>query len=123
MSWDVEDHGFVMRLSPRVPESVAAGLRPWVDEWLGRCGLSVGEVGSWAVHAGGPRIVAAVAERLELEESALGASRSVLAEHGNMSSATVLFVLKRIREAGGRLPCVVLAFGPGLFAEAALVVG
>ncbi len=121
MSWRVEDHGFVMTLSPRVPMLIGEALRPWVDEWLASQGLSVEQVGTWAIHAGGPRIVTAVAERLGLGEERIAHSRGVLRDHGNMSSATVLFVLQRMREAKEKLPCVMLAFGPGLFAEAALL--
>jgi predicted naringenin-chalcone synthase len=121
MSWHVEDHGFVMGLSSRVPGAVGDGLRPWVDDWLATQGLTVEQVGSWAIHAGGPRIVTAVAERLALPESALVHSRGVLSEHGNMSSATVLFILQRMLAAPTARPLVMLAFGPGLFAEAALL--
>jgi predicted naringenin-chalcone synthase len=120
MSWVVGDHGFEMALSRRVPELIARHLRPWLQGWLERQGVPLAEVGSWAIHPGGPRILEAVEEGLELPRSASEASRAVLAECGNMSSATVLFVLDRLRARGARLPCVALAFGPGLAAEALL---
>jgi predicted naringenin-chalcone synthase len=82
--------------------------------------VSLAEVGSWAVHPGGTKIVAAVGEALELPTEALAASRGVFADYGNMSSPTVLFVLDRLRRENAPRPCVALGFGPGLVAEAAL---
>ncbi|MBA4064882.1 MAG: type III polyketide synthase [Isosphaera sp.] len=120
MAWAVGDHGFEMTLSRRVPGLIAARLRPWLDAWLGDNGLSLSAVGSWAVHPGGPKVLAAVGEGLGLPADALAASRGVLADFGNMSSPTVLFVLDRLRRAGAARPCVALGFGPGLVAEAAL---
>src|SRR5262249_32312880 len=52
MTWRIGDHGFQMSLSPRVPELIARHLRPWLDAWLQRHGLSIATVGSWAVHPG-----------------------------------------------------------------------
>jgi predicted naringenin-chalcone synthase len=79
------------------------------------------EIGSWAVHPGGPRILNAVAEALGLPRAALAASWEVLAECGNMSSPTVLFFLKRLYRCQAPLPGVALGFGPGLVVEAALL--
>jgi predicted naringenin-chalcone synthase len=78
-------------------------------------------VGSWAIHPGGPRIVSAVEDALGLTPDATRISREVLARHGNMSSPTVLFILDRLRRTAAARPCVMLAFGPGLTAEVALV--
>jgi len=80
----------------------------------------VESVGSWAVHPGGPRILQAVEESLELPESATRVSHDVLAALGNMSSPTVLFILDRMSRQRAPRPCVALGFGPGLVAEAAL---
>lgn len=123
MTWRVLDHGFAMTLSPRVPGLVARALRPWIDDWLAESGLRVGDVASWAIHAGGPRIVGAVARGLGLPAAAVAPSRAVLRACGNMSSATVLFILDRLRRAGAPRPCVALAFGPGLAIEAVLLGG
>jgi alpha-pyrone synthase len=122
MGWTVGDHGFEMTLSKRVPGLIARHLRPWLAEWLSTFGLRPGDIRSWAVHPGGPRILQAVEEALELEAEDLVASRAVLAEYGNMSSPTVLFILERLRQENAPRPCLMLAFGPGLVAEAALVV-
>ncbi|MEX1016959.1 MAG: type III polyketide synthase [Phycisphaeraceae bacterium] len=121
MTWTIGDHGFCMTLSPRVPELIEAHLRPWLAEWLAGHGLAVADVGQWAVHPGGPRVLDATAAGLGLPGEALTVSRAVLAECGNMSSPTVLFILDRLRREGGAGPCVMLAFGPGLVAEAALL--
>ncbi len=122
MSWTVGDHGFEMSLSRRVPRLIATHLRPWLEAWLGDNVLSLADVRSWAIHPGGPKIVSAVEESLALSVEALSPSRGVFAEYGNMSSPTVLFVLRRLREANAPKPCVALGFGPGLVAEAALFV-
>jgi predicted naringenin-chalcone synthase len=121
MTWTIGDSGFEMTLSKRVPGLIAAHLRPWLEEWLGQHGLTLGQVGSWAIHPGGPRILCAVEEALHLPREASAASRGVFADCGNMSSPTVLFILDRLRRAGGPRPCVAMGFGPGLMAEAALL--
>ena len=121
MSWRIGDHGFRMTLSAAVPELIRANLGAWLRGWLKHQGLGVDDVGSWAVHPGGPRILDAVEDALALENGILDVSRTVLRRHGNMSSPTVLFILERLRKAGATLPCVALAFGPGLVVEAMLV--
>ncbi|QNI67327.1 type III polyketide synthase [Synechococcus sp. BMK-MC-1] len=120
MHWRITDHGFSMGLSPQVPQTVAQALRPWLDDWLGALDLSPASITSWAMHPGGPRILTACGEVLELSPEQLQTSRAVLHDHGNMSSATVLFILQRLRHSANPGPCLALAFGPGLCAEAAL---
>jgi predicted naringenin-chalcone synthase len=120
MTWDIGDHGFIMSLSTRIPELIAKHLRPWMERWLGDHGLRVGDIRSWAVHPGGPRIVDAAEESLGLSPEATAVSREVLAQCGNMSSPTVLFILERLRRRHAPRPCVALGFGPGLAVEAAL---
>jgi predicted naringenin-chalcone synthase len=121
MSWKIGDHGFEMTLSARVPDLIGAHLRPWLSGWLGQHGIDITGVASWAIHPGGPRILRAVAETLELSEAALAPSRQVLALHGNMSSPTVVFILDHLRKMSAPTPCVMLGFGPGLVAEVALL--
>jgi predicted naringenin-chalcone synthase len=120
MAWRIGDHGFEMSLSPRVPELIAAHLRPWLESWLGGYDLTLGNVATWAVHPGGPRIVGQVAAGLGLADEATAVSQQVLKECGNMSSATIVFILERLIALGAPRPCVALAFGPGLVVEAAL---
>jgi predicted naringenin-chalcone synthase len=120
MTWRIGDHGFEMSLSPRVPELICRHLRPWLAAWLARHDLTIESVGSWAVHPGGPRILAAFGEATGLDRAALETSHQTLAAYGNMSSPTVLFILDQLRRARALRPCVALAFGPGLAVEAAL---
>jgi predicted naringenin-chalcone synthase len=121
MSWRIGDHGFLMTLSRRVPELIGQHLRPWLEGRLAENGLTIDTVGSWAVHPGGPRILSAVGEALGLDRSLVDVSHRVLAECGNMSSPTVLFILDRLMRSGAARPCVSLAFGPGLAVEAAIL--
>ena len=121
MTWRIGDHGFEMTLSPRVPDLICQYLKPWLESWLAEHELDMARVGSWAVHPGGPRILSAVCEATGLDRPALEASHQVLADHGNMSSPTILFVLDRLRRADAPRPCVALAFGPGLTVEATLL--
>ncbi|MHB1421782.1 MAG: type III polyketide synthase [Gemmataceae bacterium] len=121
MSWTIGDHGFEMTLSNRVPALIREHLRPWLESWLARHGLRRETIGSWAIHPGGPRILETVADSLELGDEWIAASREVFAAHGNMSSPTVLFIIEHLRQRRAPLPCVALAFGPGMIAESALI--
>jgi prepilin-type processing-associated H-X9-DG protein len=120
MTWKIGDHGFEMTLSAGVPEIIRRHLRGWCESWLSRHDLKLSDVAGWAIHPGGPKILTAVGETLELETRDLRFSRGVLARHGNMSSATVLFILQQMMgEVSG--PCVAIGLGPGLMAEGMLV--
>jgi predicted naringenin-chalcone synthase len=123
MTWDVTDLGFRMGLSPRVPDVLAAHVGGMIRErLLAPNGLDVEDVGGWAVHPGGRRILEVVAEQLGLSEARMRPSYDVLDEFGNCSSATVLLVLDRL-EARPGVPAVAMAFGPGLTLYAALLRG
>jgi predicted naringenin-chalcone synthase len=121
MSWRIGDHGFAMTLGTDVPELIGRHVTPWLSDWLARKGLDIRSIGSWAIHPGGPRILATFGEAAGLDGTALGPSYRVLAEYGNMSSPTIAFILDRLRSASAPRPCVALAFGPGLTVEAALL--
>ncbi|MEZ6069631.1 MAG: type III polyketide synthase [Pirellulales bacterium] len=121
MTWQIGDNGFEMTLSAAVPQLSRGELRRRIAPWLRRHGLDVDDVGSWAIHPGGPRILDACEDALGLDDSALSASRDVLSAFGNMSSPTVLFVLEQLRRTGAASPCVMLGFGPGLCIEAAIL--
>jgi predicted naringenin-chalcone synthase len=122
MAWSIGDHGFEMTLSARVPRVLEGSCGAWIDEVLAGAGLDRGAVGSWAIHPGGPRVVEAIARGLELSPDASAQATAdamgVLGEHGNMSSATVLFILERLRARRAPRPWVAMAFGPGLAGEA-----
>ncbi|MGY2129679.1 type III polyketide synthase [Blastococcus sp. SYSU DS0617] len=119
MTWDVTDLGFRMGLSPRVPGVLSKHVGEAVEELLAGAGLRVEDVAGWAVHPGGPRIIDVVRDELGLVEEQVAASRHVLSEHGNCSSATVLLVLQEMADVDG--PVVAMAFGPGLTLYAALL--
>ena len=121
MTWTVGDHGFTMTLSPRVPDIIHAQLPAAVDAWLESHGTSRARLGSVAVHPGGPRIVEQVAQALDLPEAWCAPSREVLASHGNMSSPTILFILEQLMRSNAEGPMLMMAFGPGLAAELALL--
>ncbi len=122
MTWRIRNNGFEMSLSNAVPKLICEHLRPWMETWLGEYGFALEDVQSWAVHPGGPRILSSVCQALDLERDAVAISREVLRNHGNMSSPTVLFILDKLRAQNALRPCVALGFGPGLMAEATLIV-
>ena len=123
MTWHVTDLGFRMGLSPQVPQVLSHFVEPLVRDLLGRHGLTAENVGGWAVHPGGPRIMEVVEEQLDLPEGALAPSRAGLAEHGNCSSPTVLLILERMLRdrTASNAPIVMMAFGPGLTLYAGLL--
>jgi predicted naringenin-chalcone synthase len=120
MAWTLGDQGFRMRLSSYVPELLGAHLSPVVEALLRRSGLTRDQVGWWAVHPGGRAIVDRIQEVLALPDRSLVPSRQVLRTHGNMSSATLLFVLHALLSGGEARPgepVLAMAFGPGLTVE------
>lgn len=122
MTWRIGDHGFEMGLTLEVPKRIRASLKEWLEPWLASHDLAISDIAHWAIHPGGPEIIQAALDSLGLPAEAGRHSRAVLAEHGNMSSPTVLFILQRMRAEGITGPIVALGFGPGLMFEAALFV-
>ncbi len=124
MAFHVTDHGFQMRLSAYVPDVLAANVEAFIDPLLARHGLSRDHIRFWGVHPGGSKILDYLQERLALDDAQLEYSRAVLRDYGNMSSPTILFVLDQIQRRGQPAPGdygLLMAFGPGLTMEAALV--
>jgi len=120
MSWEIGDHGYEMFLSAEVPDIIRHSTAGALNQWLSKLSLSLSDIRSWAIHPGGPRILDACSDALNLEARDLESSRSVLSRCGNMSSPTVLFVLKELLDAGAPTPTLMLGFGPGLAMEAAI---
>ena len=118
ITWNIGDLGFDMFLSGRVPGAIGEALRSGAERILPP---AAGPIDLWAVHPGGRSVLDAVEAAFGLEPSALAASREVLRRYGNMSSATVLFVLEALMREGrtGARGCA-MAFGPGLTAETML---
>lgn len=124
MTWDVTDLGFRMGLSSRVPRILREHVVGVIEELLAAHGLGTGDVVGWAIHPGGPQIIDVVGERLGLTDDQVEASRAVLREHGNCSSATTLLILERLLTGGDLRPgdhAVAMAFGPGLTLYATLL--
>jgi predicted naringenin-chalcone synthase len=126
MTWVVGEHGMQMSLARDVPERVAAAARGFVIELYRRAGIDVAHTRSsvFAVHPGGPKIIDRVREVLELREPQVAASRAVLHDFGNMSSATLPHIWARVLDDPGVAPGTLvasLAFGPGLTVCGALL--
>ena len=114
--WDITDTGFAMHLGGAVPARIAAALADEAFVAMATQGRSPRDL-AWAVHAGGRSILDAVQKALDLPSDALAASRDVLREKGNMSSATLMFALETLLDGPPIGDGVALAFGPGLAAE------
>ncbi|WP_356710234.1 type III polyketide synthase [Paenibacillus sp. CECT 9249] len=118
MVWNVGNYGFDLFLSPHIPKLIGEFVPAEIARFLkGRAAPEL-----WAIHPGGRGIVDTLQSALSLTDAQTRASRSVLREYGNMSSATLLFVLQRMRqwleaERQGPKEGMALAFGPGLTAE------
>ncbi|WP_344246295.1 type III polyketide synthase [Isoptericola hypogeus] len=126
LGWEVRDTGFGIVLSPELPGLLRAHLAGDVKDLLAGHGLEPDDVGTWVVHAGGPKIVDAVRDALDLPESALAVTRATLAAQGNLSSSSVLHVLAATLAGGDPPPggwAVLMAFGPGVAAELVLLRG
>lgn len=123
MAWTIGDTGFRMVLSSYVPQLIESNLQRAIEPLLKQYGLNVNDIDRWALHPGGRAIVDKVEQNLELRADQLQASRTVLSQYGNMSSATVLFVLKELLNEKNPNPGQVLAmaFGPGLTIDSALL--
>ncbi len=124
MAFHLTDFGFQMRLSAYVPQLLVAQVDEFVDGLLEKNGLERVQIRFWGIHPGGAKILDCLQERLHLSETDLCFSRRVLREHGNVSSPTILFVLDEIQRTGRPRPGdygLLMAFGPGLTMEAALL--
>lgn len=115
--WDITDTGFAMHLSGEVPSRIAAGLADADFALAATGGRAPADIDGWAVHAGGRSILDAVEHALDIPADRLAASRRVLADYGNMSSATLMFGLAALLAGPPITDGVALAFGPGLAAE------
>lgn len=123
MAWTIGDTGFNMVLSSYVPQIIAANLEDVIKPLFAKLSVNASDIDYWAVHPGGRAIVDKVEQAMELSEVQVQASRSILKNYGNMSSATVLFVMKELLEAKLEAGTTVLpiGFGPGLTIETGLL--
>lgn len=123
LGWDIGSHGFRMVLSPEIPALTEKHLPKAVRELLTRHGLTTGDVGSWIMHGAGPKVFAAVERAFALPPRALELTRRSVSAKGNLSSVSVLDVLRRAIEAPPPrgTPGLVVAMGPGFAIELALI--
>ncbi len=127
MAWNIGDEGFEMVLGSYVPhiieEHITGALEPLLAKEPSLAGLPYSDITHWAIHPGGRSILDKVESKLELTQEQLVPARETLREYGNMSSATVLFVLKYMLEKGATEQeerICSMAFGPGLTVETGL---
>ncbi len=119
MAWELSSSGFLMTLSGFVPELLEEDFNPLVTRALERANLDRNEIAHWCIHPGGRRILDAIHRSLSFTNGDLRYSYETLKEVGNLSSATILFVLKKIMNSGLASGQRVFgaAFGPGLTME------
>jgi alkylresorcinol/alkylpyrone synthase len=124
MGWDISEEGFRIVLSADVPQVVRDFLRRDVDAFLADHGLTRADIASWVCHPGGPRVLEAMEEALELPAEALAVTWKSLREVGNLSSTSVLLVLADTLDSHRPAPGswgLVLAMGPGFCSELVLL--
>jgi len=123
MTWHLGETGFLMTLSAYVPEIIAENIEDLLNRALSSSGKTKSEINHWAIHPGGKKILNEVSKSLSLQENDLDISRQVMKENGNMSSATIFFVLYEMLSAGLTSKDQIFAagFGPGLTIESLLL--
>jgi|HubBroStandDraft_1064217.scaffolds.fasta_scaffold106676_1 alkylresorcinol/alkylpyrone synthase len=124
MGWKIVDSGFQVVLNAGVPDLVRDNLRAGVDSFLAEHRLSRRDIDHWIAHTGGPKVLEAMQEALEIPKCALALSWRSLEEVGNISSASVLFVANDFLESGVARPGqygVLLSMGPGFCGELVLL--
>lgn len=126
MAWSIGDHGFNMTLSTYVPDILSSELNAFLEPIFEKYKITQDDINLWGIHPGGRAILDKVESTLSLRKDALRASRTVLANYGNMSSATILFVLKELLDGHSeseesKQKTLAMAFGPGLTIESALL--
>ncbi|WP_420317568.1 type III polyketide synthase [Ekhidna sp.] len=125
MGWYIGDHGFEMHLSSKVPDVIKEGIGKLTQRLLHSIKLSVSDIDFFAIHPGGKRILDVIEEKLSITKDQNQDARDILRTHGNMSSPTVLFVIKKIfdslKESDTEKHLLTFAFGPGLTMESAVL--
>jgi predicted naringenin-chalcone synthase len=118
MAWELSSSGFLMTLSGYVPELIEEDFDAVLNKALGNAGLGKNEISHWCIHPGGKRILEAIQKSAGLSKEQLSCSYEVLNEFGNLSSATILFVLQKMMHEKGAIKNLFgAAFGPGLTVE------
>ena len=122
MAWQLSSTGFLMTLSSYIPQLIESNIDQLLQHALAKYGISQNEIAGWAIHPGGRKIVEVIASKLQLKQDDVKHSYQVLHDYGNMSSPTILFVLKQMLEDNTLKGNIFgAAFGPGLTMETFLV--
>ncbi|WP_207421857.1 type III polyketide synthase [Desertivirga brevis] len=122
MAWRIGDYGYEMRLSSGIAKNIGKKINTVADDLSARAGISRTSINHTAVHPGGRRILEVCEEMLGLPEEALDISYETLRQNGNMSSVTILFILKRFLEETAKGENIMtFAFGPGLTVESMIL--
>lgn len=117
MAWELSSSGFLMTLSGYIPELIEEDFGAIVTRALEKDGVSMETISHWCIHPGGKRLLQAIEKTMAFSDGQLQESHAVLRETGNLSSATILFVLKRIMQQKKIPKLFGAAFGPGLTVE------
>ncbi len=117
MGWNVDPEGFGVIFQRTIPDFVTENLKPAVTRILEGMQLTMADIDRFVCHPGGARVITALEAALELHQGTLDHERHVIADCGNMSAPTVLFVLERAREAGLPPRSLLTALGPGFTAS------
>jgi alkylresorcinol/alkylpyrone synthase len=121
MGWEVADEGLKAIFSSDIPKLVTTRLQDAASEFLSRHGLAIDDIDRFICHPGGAKVITALEYAFGLGQGALVEARAVLRDYGNMSAATVLFVLKRVLQSGARGRMLMTALGPGFTAGFQLI--
>ena len=117
MAWELSSSGFLMTLSGYIPDLIEEDFSAIVERAFENSGMQTKDVSHWCIHPGGKRILEAIDKSLALPGNSLDHSYAILNEFGNLSSATILFVLKRMLEEKKEMKMFGASFGPGLTVE------
>jgi alkylresorcinol/alkylpyrone synthase len=117
MGWSVDPMGFGVILRRTIPDFVANELKPVLIQILARMQLSLADIGRFICHPGGAKVINAIESALLLDQGTLDHERQVIADYGNMSAPTVLFILERARARGLPPRSLITALGPGFTAS------
>ena len=117
MGWSVDPEGFGVIFQRTIPDFVTANMGPAVNEILGNMKLAPSDVDRFVCHPGGAKVITALERALSIGQGTLDHEREIIADYGNMSAPTVLFVLERARARGLPPRSVLTALGPGFTAS------
>ncbi|RKQ19537.1 type III polyketide synthase [Ureibacillus endophyticus] len=123
MGWDIKDDGLHVVFSRDIPSIISTWLGPFIHDFLKEEGISEKQIDNFVAHPGGKKVLKAYEEALQLTEEQTAISRSILKQHGNMSSPTVLYVLEQfmLKKTEPNTHGLLVALGPGFSGEAVLL--